>query len=149
MLERNKSKVYNEDSNFLIRKIKGDILYLDPPYNGREYGSYYHLLNTIAIYDNNFIPKGKIGLRPYVTSKYCKKKDAVKALEDLIENAKFQYIFLSYNNEGLISPDYIREVMTRYGSYSVTCISYPKFKSQRTQSTAKTIEYIHILKKYI
>jgi len=144
-----KSEVYNEDSNLLIRKINGDILYLDPPYNGREYGSYYHLLNTIALYDNNFIPKGKAGLRHYVTSKYCKKKDAAKALEELIENANFQYIFLSYNNENIIAPDYIRKIMTRYGRYSVTSISYPKFKSQRTQSTDRTIEYIHILTKYI
>jgi adenine-specific DNA-methyltransferase len=49
-------EVYNEDSNLLIKKIEGDILYLDPPYNAREYGANYHLLNTIAKYDN-FTPK--------------------------------------------------------------------------------------------
>ena len=61
-------EVYNEDSNLLIKKIEGDILYLDPPYNAREYGANYHLLNTIAKYDN-FTPKGKTGLRDY--SKIC------------------------------------------------------------------------------
>lgn len=142
-----KIKVYNEDSNQLIKKIKGDILYLDPPYNGREYGSYYHLLNTIAVYDNDFVPKGKAGLRHYITSKYCKKKEAAKALDELIEKANFRYIFLSYNNEGLIAPDYIREIMTRYGRYSVTSIPYSRFKSQRTQLNTKTMEYVHILLK--
>ncbi len=52
-------EVYQEDSNQLINKIEGDILYLDPPYNRREYASNYHLLNTIALYDTSFIPKGK------------------------------------------------------------------------------------------
>ncbi|WP_458692847.1 DNA adenine methylase [Helicobacter monodelphidis] len=54
--------VFNEDSSTLIHKISGDILYLDPPYNAREYGANYHLLNTIALYDD-FIPRGKTGLR--------------------------------------------------------------------------------------
>ena len=64
-------QIFNQESNELITQVKGDILYLDPPYNGREYGSYYHLLNTIALYDIDFEPKGKVGLRPYNTSKFC------------------------------------------------------------------------------
>ena len=61
-ISKNAQKVFNEDSNQLIKKIKGDILYLDPPYNARQYGSNYHLLNTIAKYDE-FQPKGKSGLK--------------------------------------------------------------------------------------
>ena len=48
----NSHMVYKEDSNELIKKIEGDILYLDPPYNQRQYSANYHLLNTIALYDN-------------------------------------------------------------------------------------------------
>lgn len=142
-----KSIVYNEDSNLLIRKIKGDILYLDPPYNGREYGSYYHLLNTIAIYDNNFVPKGKTGIRQYDTSKYCKKKEAAKALTDLIENAGFRYIFLSYNNEGIIPFNVIKELLSQYGKYAVISIPHTRFNTQKQQAVLSTTEYIHILKK--
>lgn len=61
-INKNKHKVYKDDSNRLINKISGDILYLDPPYNERQYGANYHLLNTIAKYDK-FAPKGKTGLR--------------------------------------------------------------------------------------
>ena len=57
----NSHKVFNEDSQNLITQISGDILYLDPPYNAREYGANYHLLNSIALYDD-FTPKGKTGL---------------------------------------------------------------------------------------
>lgn len=60
-----KNEVFNEDANLLIKKIKGDILYLDPPYNTRQYGANYHLLNTIALYDD-FIPRGKTGLKEYI-----------------------------------------------------------------------------------
>lgn len=45
-------EVYNEDINALIRRVEGDILYLDPPYNARQYCSNYHVLETIARYDN-------------------------------------------------------------------------------------------------
>lgn len=45
-------KAYNQDINRLIRDIKGDVLYLDPPYNSRQYCSNYHVLETIARYDN-------------------------------------------------------------------------------------------------
>ena len=48
-INENKHEIFNEDANTLIKKIKGDILYLDPPYNAREYGANYHLLNTIAL----------------------------------------------------------------------------------------------------
>ena len=60
--------VFNEDINKLI-KVKGDILYLDPPYNQRQYATNYHILETIAKYDNPNI-HGKTGLRDYET-KIC------------------------------------------------------------------------------
>ena len=101
-INNNKHLVYNTDSNELIKKIEGDILYLDPPYNTRQYGANYHLLNTIAKYDN-FVPKGKTGLPNYIKSDYCSKNKVKQAFEVLIKKAQFKYIFLSYNNEGLMS----------------------------------------------
>ena len=56
------NKVYNKDANELIKDIEVDILYLDPPYNRRQYCDNYHILETIAKYDNPKI-KGKTGLR--------------------------------------------------------------------------------------
>ena len=41
-------KVFNEDINEVVGKVKGDILYLDPPYNHRQYATNYHMLETIA-----------------------------------------------------------------------------------------------------
>ena len=104
------NKVYKLDSNKLIKNIAGDILYIDPPYNHRQYGANYHILNTIAIYDE-FIPKGKTGMRIYNRSNYSKKGKVLNNFEELIINAKFKYIFLSYNNEGLMSLEDIKSVM--------------------------------------
>jgi len=149
---KNSHRVYNEDSNKLIKKIKGDILYLDPPYNARQYGSNYHLLNTIAKYDT-FSPKGKTGLRAYYKSSYCKKREVKKSFENLIKNATFKHIFLSYNNEGLMSENEVSSIMKMYGKYSLKTINYQRFKADKTENrnhkATATVEYLHILEKQL
>jgi len=146
----NEHQVFNTDSNILIKQIKGDILYLDPPYNSRQYGANYHMLNTIARYDN-FVPKGKTGLREYEKSKYCSKAKVKEEFEELIKNAKFKYIFLSYNNEGLMPFYEIKEIMSQFGDYTFVSTNYQRFKADRddnrTHKANKTEEFLHILKK--
>ncbi len=138
--------VYNKDANELIREISCDILYLDPPYNERQYSANYHILETIAKYDDPVI-KGKTGLRDYKDqkSKYCSKADVKRAFEELIQNAKAKYIFLSYNNEGLLSIDDVKEIFSRKGTYGTATQAYNRFKadSSRKYSADKTVEYLH------
>jgi len=147
---KTKSDVYNMDSNILIKQIEGDILYLDPPYNSRQYGANYHLLNTIALYDK-FIPKGKTGLREYNKSKYCSKNLVKDEFEELIKNANFKYIFLSYNNEGLLLKNEVETIMSKYGHYDLVSTTYQRFKADkdknRNHTANKTEEYLHILEK--
>ena len=145
---KNSHQVFNKDSNELIKEISGDILYLDPPYNQRQYGANYHILNTIALYDD-FVPTGKTGLRDYNHSSYCKKKKVHESFEELIKNAKFKYIFLSYNNEGLMSKQDVKTIMSKYGKYSMEIKQYLRFKAtkinNRNHKTTFTKEYLHIL----
>ena len=149
-LNDNKHQVFNTDSNELIKQISGDILYLDPPYNARQYVANYHLLNTIAKYDS-FIPKGKTGLRKYTKSKYCSKNVVNQEFEKLVKNASFKYIFLSYNNEGLMSVSDVQSTMSKYGKYDLAEIDYQRFKADKTENrnhkTDSTKEYLHILVK--
>lgn len=149
-ITENAHQVFNEDSNTLIPKIEGDILYLDPPYNARQYGANYHLLNTIAKYDT-FVPKGKTGLRNYFKSDWCKKGEVLNSFEYLIRNAQFQYIFLSYNNEGLMSEEEVRTVMERFGKYDLIRKNYQRFKADKSENrnhkASETFEYLHILEK--
>lgn len=140
--------VYNDDVNNLISNIEGDILYLDPPYNQRQYATNYHLLETIARYDN---PKifGKTGLREYQNQKslYCSRSQVKKSFSDLVNKAKVKYIFLSYNNEGLMSLDDIKEIMSKKGEYGFFTQEYSRFKSDKNEnrdySANKTYEYLH------
>lgn len=144
--------VYNKDANELIKekKVEGDILYLDPPYNARQYGANYHLLNTIALYDD-FQPSGKTGLREYKRSLWCQKGLVQVTFDDLIKNARFKYIFLSYNNEGLMPPETIEKTMSRYGKYDVIETVYQRFKADtdanRNHRASNTTEYLHVLEK--
>jgi adenine-specific DNA-methyltransferase len=143
-------QVFQEDANTLIKKIAGDILYLDPPYNARQYGANYHLLNTIAKYDT-FVPQGKTGLRSYEKSNYCKKGEVTKSFEELIKNAQFQWLFLSYNNEGLMTEEEVKNIMKRHGNYSLKTKKYQRFKADKTENrnhkATTTYEYLHILEK--
>lgn len=154
IIEGYKGKAYNEDINKLVKRISGDVLYLDPPYNSRQYCTNYHVLETIARYDNPVL-NGKTGLRNYSNQKseFCSKKTVDTAFDYLIANAHFKFIFLSYNNEGLMKMDTIKEIMSRYGIYSCYTQEYKRFKADkdgnRNIAADSTIEYLHCLKKEI
>ncbi|MCK4913438.1 MAG: DNA adenine methylase [Planctomycetes bacterium] len=141
-------KVFNEDINKISAKVQGDILYLDPPYNHRQYATNYHLLETIAKYDNPII-HGKTGLREYQNQKsfYCSKTQVKKTFRDLILKAKVKYIFLSYNNEGLMTLDDIKEIMSSRGKYGYFTKDYHRFKADKSENreykSNKTVEYLH------
>lgn len=126
-------EVYNEDANSLIKRFEGDILYLDPPYNSRQYSANYHLLNTIADY-KSFTPKGKTELREYNKSNYCSKAKVQHTFKDLIRNARFRYIVLSYNNEGIMPMQTIEQIMTKYGNYQMFQKEHQRFKADKTEN---------------
>jgi adenine-specific DNA-methyltransferase len=138
--------VYNTNSISIADKIEVDILYLDPPYNERQYASYYHVLETIARYDNPAV-KGKTKMRNWTNqkSKWCIKKSAKEELEEVIKNAPQNHIYLSYNNEGIISFEDIKEVFEKYGEYTVFEREYNRYKADKNREyeSDKTIEYIH------
>lgn len=145
-------KVYCADINQLINVVQGDILYLDPPYNARQYCSNYHMLETIARYDEPEI-SGVTGLRPAGDQKshYCSRNEVAASFEDLIKKARYRYIFLSYNNEGLMSLETISEIMSRYGKYSCVSQEYRRFRADndisRNIKADTTTEYLHCLEK--
>ena len=142
---------YNEDANELIKKITGDILYIDPPYNERQYISNYHLLETSARYDYPVV-KGVTGVRPNSKekSKYCMSKEVLNVFYDLIENAKFKYIILSYNSEGLMKESEIEQVMKSVGkenTFKKYEIPYRRFKSRKTNFEGTVKEYLFFIEK--
>jgi adenine-specific DNA-methyltransferase len=141
------NQAYNQDVNQFLKNIYSEILYLDPPYNTRVYGDNYHILETIAKYDNPEI-KGKTGNRTEkVKSKYSSKTQVKEAFLELMTKANANYIFLSYNNEGLLSLDEIKEIMSTRGEYGFFEKEYQRFKADKTENrnhkAKKTTEYLH------
>lgn len=145
-----KGRVYNKDANELCREIKGDVLYLDPPYNNRQYYSNYHILETIAKYDKPEL-YGLTGLRKTdaLKSRFCSKRTVVETFDDLIKNSNFKYIFLSYNNEGLMSLDTIKKIMSKYGEYGFYTKEYKRFKADKEENrkilAKQTLEHLHFV----
>lgn len=88
-------QVYRGDSNALVSGLDVDAVYADPPYNKREYGWYYHIPETIAAGDEPSV-EGKCGIRPWpdLSSSYCKKGEAARALADLVANSGVRHFFL-------------------------------------------------------
>lgn len=142
--------VYNKDSMNLLDNLNVDILYIDPPYNSRQYAPNYHLLETIAKYDNPKI-KGATGLRDYKDQKsdFCNKETALTALDKIAKTAKYKYLILSYNSEGIMPEKDIKSVLKKYGEVTLQNIDYPRFKSNNNGDSKrkKTIqEQLYILK---
>jgi adenine-specific DNA-methyltransferase len=149
---RRSNKCYNMDANKLIGELEGDILYLDPPYNSRQYVPNYHLLETISRYDHPQI-QGVTGMRPYKNEKspYCVKGEVLNAFEDLLSKAKFPHIILSYSADGLMTAGQIDQVLKKHGvaaSFRKYDIPYRKYKSKIVKGGNLT-EYLFYIKKNV
>jgi len=146
-----KFKVYNKDVNELVKETKHDVVYLDPPYNHRQYSWNYHLLETIAKYDNPEI-FWKTWTRNNLENKseFCSKVKVKDAFNDLISNIDANYIFVSYNDEWLLSLDDMKEIMSKRWEYWVITKEYKRYKADKTESRNHkkdmVYEYLHYVK---
>lgn len=141
-------RVFCEDANQLIERIECDVLYLDPPYNHRQYGANYHVLETIAAYDQPTL-SGVTGMREYRRSRYCVQGAAAEALEHLVMSARAKHILLSYNDEGLLNLDEVRRILGLRGkTRTFELPGYSRFKADngRTYKRETTVEYVHYVR---
>ncbi len=144
-------QVFNEDINKLILESSHDVVYLDPPYNHRQYSGNYHLLETIAKYDNPQITwKTWMRVDPEKKSLFCSRAEVKKSFKFLMDNIKANYVFLSYNDEWLMSLDDIKEIMSARWKYGVFTKEYRRFKADKTENRNhkkdSVIEYLHYVK---
>lgn len=132
---------YNLDANELIKTIKCDLLYLDPPYNSRQYCDAYHLLENVARWEKPEVHGVARKMdRTSLKSDYCM-ITATKAFEELIENADAKYILLSYNNmsdkgndrsNAKISDEDILRILNKKGKVSVFESDYKSFSTGKS-----------------
>ena len=152
LIDNNKNNhVFNINSLNLIKEYDYDIIYLDPPYNSRQYAPNYHLLETIAKYDNPEI-RGVSGMRDYSRQKsnFCVKSKALNELEIILRDANYKCLALSYNCEGIMASEDLKKLMSKYGRLSLKEYKYLRYKSNNN-GLSKDKKYIkeqlYILKK--
>jgi adenine-specific DNA-methyltransferase len=144
-LENNtNNEVFREDANILIRKISCDVLYIDPPYNSRQYCDTYHLLENLATWEKPQVRgRAKKMDRSHLKSKYCL-KTASKVFEDLIKNANCKHILVSYNNTGkskdgrsnaCIKDDEIVNILKNKGEIEIFERDYKAFTAGKSNTT--------------
>ena len=144
-------KTYNEKIENIIESIECDILYMDPPYTQNQYGTQYHLLETLVLDDNPSISKvtGSRSTAP-MRSDWSKKYKANILFDQVLAKTKAKYIVVSYNNDGLMSKEYIEAAMKRYGkSESFVCkkIPYKKYQNWKSQNQNEHYEYLFFVEK--
>lgn len=136
-----KSYIYNEDANQLVRKIDIDVMYIDPPYNARQYANFYHLLENVAHWKKPPVyNKAKKMERKNIMSDYCK-ANAKAVFKDLIENINAKYIIVSYNNTyeakstssiNSITYEDMIEILEARGNVNIYETDYKFFNSGKT-----------------
>jgi adenine-specific DNA-methyltransferase len=137
------NKVYCMDSNILANEIKGDVVYIDPPYNSRQYSDTYHLLDNLALWKKpEVFGKAKKMDRSHIKSKYCS-KDAVLEFQDLITKLNTKHIIVSYNNtentkhgrsNAKISFNQIKNILMKKGKTEINQIDFKAFTTGKSKT---------------
>lgn len=141
--ELNKNnQIYKEDANQLVRRITADLFYIDTPYNSRQYGDAYHLLENIAEWKKPEVVgvAKKMADRKHLKSDYCTMK-AADAFADLIANINGKYILVSYNNmaqkgvgrsNAKISSEEIVETLETRGNVKIFATDFQVYTTGKT-----------------
>lgn len=135
------NRCFNKDANELVREIYADLIYIDPPYNSRQYCDGYHLLENVATWQKPqvFGIARKMN-RLHIKSKYCN-NNASEAFVDLISNINAKYILFSYNNmaskgndrsNARISDEIIIDTLNKKGKVLVFSQDYKAFNTGKS-----------------
>lgn len=136
------NQMYKEDANELVRKISADLFYIDTPYNSRQYGDAYHLLENISEWEQPEVVgvAKKMLDRSHIKSDYCTMK-ATSAFADLISNINGKYILVSYNNmaqkgvgrsNAKISSEEIVEILETRGKVEIFETNFQAYTTGKT-----------------
>jgi adenine-specific DNA-methyltransferase len=141
------TKIFREDANKLAKKLKGDIAYIDPPYNSRQYSRFYHVYENLVQWKKPELFGVALKPEPENMSKYCTVK-AKKAFKNLVTNLNVKYLAVSYNNtykskgnssENKIKLKEIKEILNSIGKTKIFTTNY-YFKGKKYKETLLVTE---------
>jgi len=150
-----------EDAGKLVHNLRAelgvipDIVYLDPPYNQHPYGSNYHVLNTVTLWDKpplteNFTKGTKAAIRQdwrtERRSAYNSRRTAAREFEELIDNISAKFILTSYSTEGTIPLQVMMDILGGKGSLRVVKRDYTRYRVSSTRPSPKSqnVEFVII-----
>ena len=135
------NQIFNKDANELVKEISADLVYIDPPYNSRQYCDAYHLLENVAKWNKpQVFGVAKKMNRDSLKSDYCTSQ-ATEAFRNLVNNIQAKYILLSYNNmetkgnsrsNAKISDEDILSILKTKGDVKVFSQQYKAFTTGKS-----------------
>ena len=147
---------YNDKIENIISEIDCDVLYLDPPYTQNQYGTQYHLLETLILNDNPKISPitGSRTTAP-MRSDWSKKYKAQILFDKILSKTNAKYVLFSYIDDpstwgGIMSKSFIEASLKRYGkkeTYTCKKINYKKYRNWRTKTDKEHFEYLYFIEK--
>lgn len=132
-----------------------DIVYLDPPYNQHPYGSNYHVLNTVTLWDKPDFPKKitrgtksaiRLDWRTDRRSAYNSQRRAAQEFQELIDNITAKFILTSYSTEGNIPLEEMMRILGSKGSLRIVKREYVRYRVSPTRLSPKprNVEFVVI-----
>ncbi len=137
----NNVQILQEDANLACRHIHTDLVYMDPPYNSRQYSRFYHLYEVLVKWDKPQLEGDARKPKAEHMSDFCRVK-AFQAFSDIVSNIDSKYIVVSYNNtykskskssENKIRLEQIQDVLNRCGDTKVFTHSHNPFNAGKTE----------------
>jgi len=144
-------QVYNAKIEDIIEEVECDILYLDPPYTQNQYGTQYHILETLVLDDNPSISKitGSRSTSP-LRSDWSKNLKSHILFDKIIAKTNAKHIVFSYSVDGFLSKSFIEAVLKRYGkpeTYLCQKISYDKYTNFKSRKGKEHFELLFYVEK--
>ena len=137
----NNVEIHKEDANKLAKKLKSDLVYIDPPYNSRQYNRFYHLYETLIKWDKPQLYGVALKPIPENNSLYCTTK-AKNTFENLVAHLNTKFLVVSYNNtysskshssENKIRLEEIEQILKKSGNTKVFECSHRFYNTGKTE----------------
>ena len=145
--------IFREDANLLVKRIKTDIVYIDPPYNSRQYSRFYHVLETLTKWDKPKLHGVALKPDPENMSDYCR-VSAKDKFAELVNDISAKYLVVSYNNtydsksnssQNKITLEEIKNILSKKGETKVFEKDYRHFNTGNTDFNNHK-EYLFVTK---
>lgn len=147
----NEAEFLNSKIEDVVSEVNCDILYLDPPYTQNQYGTQYHLLETLVLYDNPSVSTvtGSRSTSP-MRSDWSKEYKTHIHFDKVLAKTKAKYIIFSYSQDGFMSKSFIEACLKRYGkpkTYICKKISYRKYTNFKSRENNDHFEYLFFVER--